>query len=195
MNLRGKRKPGTKKITAAPNPHLAERFAEARRILWEGVAQGTPQRRRFKKLAEGVDAALAVMERFSRGELTVEQFQSELGKIRKRFPFLKPIPPPAWFPSDVAYMLLELVRAVKKSHPDAPHELVVWIRREFADPPWRPIDAAKTRRYHKAAQLRQDGWSWMRITRKLCALRSKEGHRCTKSCVDLIRMGVRPYQP
>lgn len=172
-------------------------LTEIRRIHREGVEQVEGceiPKRRFKDLAEGVDALLAVMERLLRGEITAEQSLLEAERFGARWPVLRPNWLPAWLPPKFAWDLLNLVRAAQEKHPHAPQELQEWLNRAFAKPRGRPTDATLTLPYQKAAQLRRRGLSWMRITRKLCPSRSMEGHRCTKACVDKIRMGVREYE-
>lgn len=191
--MRRKRRP-KKPNTAALNPTVAAIFGEARRTLREWVEHCEPSKRRFKDLAGGVDAGLTVMERLSRGEITVEQSLLEFDKLSASLPLLRLNLLPAWLPPTFAWELLKLVRAAQEKRPQAPQELREWLRRTFAKPRGRPTDTRLAPLYQAAAHLRKRRWTWMRITRKLCPSRSTEGHRCTKPCLDKMRMGVREYE-
>ncbi|MCI0623842.1 MAG: hypothetical protein L0387_19660 [Acidobacteria bacterium] len=192
--MRRKRKTKKPNVTTTNLDFAAAKFGEAREIVREGVERSVPHKRRLKDLAEGADAGLAVMERLARGEITVEQSLKEFEILGARWPFLKLNPPPPALPPQFASELLKLVRSAQEKRPQAPQELQEWLRRTFAKPRGRPTDANLTPVYRAAARLRRRGWSWMRITRKLCPLRNAEGHQCAKSCVDKIRMGVKEYQ-
>lgn len=187
----GRKRKITKPTIATPNLDVAAKLGEARQILSEGVERCAPHKLRFKNLAEGADACLAVMERLSRGEITADQSLLEYERLRARFPLPRLNPPPPWFPPDIAWALLKLVEAAQKKYPQAPQEFLEWLRP--TKPRGRPPDMKLSALYQRAARMRMKGSSWMQITRKLCSSRSLADHRCTRQCLDRIRMGVREY--
>jgi hypothetical protein len=67
------------------------------------------------------------------------------------------------------------------------------IRKLSAKPVGRPIDPEVQRIGREAAKLREQGFTYGEIARKLCSRKVQPLHRCDKKCADRIQKAARPY--
>jgi hypothetical protein len=186
------------KISAATLPEqVASEIREFHRIIDAVVSKAHPLRQRLKQRYERNERLSLATERYARNEISDEAFKKTKQELLELAPR-----PPKWLPDGLGELIADVLFAEKLTgNVTAPVEFIAWIKERFPDRIGRPVDDVLAPIFKKAAQMKNTPLkngkkpTWGQVARQLCPDVGKEGHACTKKCVDRIRVGAREYLP